>query len=88
MLIKDLSARSGNAIRSGVQKYQNPTAREGVQVKGRPKLGVFRLQTILPANVMNALLDAENATGAYRTRIAANVLCEWAKRQQANRAHG
>jgi hypothetical protein len=46
---------------------------------GRPRLGDWRLETMLPRSVLDALVERENETGVYRTRIAANVLSEWAK---------
>jgi hypothetical protein len=49
-----------------------------VRGRGRPKLGDFRLETMLPHTVFKKLLRVENETGVYRTRIAANVLCNWA----------
>jgi hypothetical protein len=33
-------------------------------------------------------MNVENETDVYRTRIAANVLCEWAKQQAVNRSAG
>jgi hypothetical protein len=66
----------------------NPAPRQGIQVRGRPVLGVYSLRCMLPANVLQELMRVENETEVYRTRIAANVLCEWAKQQQANRLHG
>jgi len=33
-------------------------------------------------------MNVENNTEIYRTRIAANVLCEWANRQRLNRSGG
>jgi hypothetical protein len=46
---------------------------------GRPRLGEYRLECMLPRAVLDALIERENESGVYRTRIAANVLCEWAK---------
>jgi hypothetical protein len=66
-------------------RYIQPQARPGVQVIGRPKLGDYRLQAILPQFVLNELMRVENETEVYRSRVAANVLCEWAKKQQAGR---
>lgn len=72
--------------RSVPHQYQKgPKARPSVHVLGRPRVGDFRLQTILPIKVLDELLRAENETDVYRTRIAANVLCEWAERQASRR---
>jgi hypothetical protein len=69
------------------QFHTGPPARPGVQIYGRPKLGTYNLQTVLPQRVLDELLRAENETDVYRTRIAANVLCEWAKNKAAGRAN-
>ena len=69
-------------------KYQQPQAPPKVQVRGRPRVGSYRLQCILPAQVLAELMNVENNTEIYRTRIAANVLCEWANRQRLNRSGG
>jgi hypothetical protein len=50
---------------------------------GRPSVGTFRLETTLPQQVLDELIREENATGLYRTRVAANVLCNWAKQQRS-----
>ena len=73
-----------------VRSYQQgPAPKSSVQQFGRPRLGSYNLQTILPAFVLNELMRVENETDVYRTRIAANVLCEWAKsQQQLRRSHG
>jgi hypothetical protein len=47
---------------------------------GRPKVGDCRIETVVPRAVFDALKAEELATNTYRTRIAANVLCEWASR--------
>jgi hypothetical protein len=47
--------------------------------RGRPRLGDFRLECILPNSVKRRLIQEERRTHVYRTRVAANVLCEWAK---------
>lgn len=77
---------TGDAIRSDVPKYVNPPAHENVQVRGRPQLGCYRLQAILPKFVLNELVKVESETEVYRTRVAANILCEWAKRQRSNKS--
>jgi hypothetical protein len=41
--------------------------------RGRPKLGSYRLETILPAAALDELKKREAQTGVYRTRIAANM---------------
>ena len=46
---------------------------------GIPKLGTYRLECVLPAKVLNELIRREQETGVYRTRVAANVLCNWAE---------
>ena len=46
---------------------------------GRPRLGTFRLECMLPAKVLAELMRQEAETGLYRTRVAANVLVQWAK---------
>jgi len=46
---------------------------------GRPRLGSFRLECIVPREVLEQLLRVEAETDVYRTRVAANVLCNWAK---------
>jgi hypothetical protein len=43
--------------------------------RGRPKLGVCRLETMLPAAALNELIRREEQTGIYRTRVAAAILC-------------
>jgi hypothetical protein len=43
---------------------------------GRPKLGDYRLETILPQAALDALVKREAESGVYRTRIAAAILCE------------
>jgi len=53
---------------------------------GRPRIGTYRLQCILPAQVLNELLNVENETDVYRTRIAAQILCEWAEQQRRSRS--
>jgi len=78
------------ATHPSVRKYVNPPpANPRVQVLGRPRLGCYNLQTILPRDVFDELMRVENETDVYRTRVAANVLCEWARsQQQLRRSHG
>lgn len=71
-----------------VVKYTQPAAKPGVQVLGRPRVGIYRLQCILPAQVLNELMTIENETDVYRTRVAAQVLCDWANKQRINRSGG
>jgi hypothetical protein len=42
--------------------------------RGRPKLGDYRLETIVSKEVWNELLAREKAGKGYRTRIAAEIL--------------
>jgi hypothetical protein len=48
---------------------------------GRPTLGVYNLRCMLPSRVLAELLRVENDTSVYRTRVAANVLTQWADQQ-------
>jgi hypothetical protein len=52
--------------------------------RGRPRVGDVRIETVIPQAVMDALVKRERVSGVYRTRVAANVLCEW----QASLTHG
>jgi hypothetical protein len=56
-----------------------PPAQQQARKCGRPQLGSFRLECMLPRKVLDELMRHENETGLYRTRIAANVLCNWAR---------
>lgn len=47
---------------------------------GRPRVGDCRIEFTIPRAVMQALIDREEKTKVYRTRLAANVLCDWASR--------
>jgi hypothetical protein len=49
-----------------------------VKSRGRPRLGNYRLECLLPREVLDKLVQVEAATNVYRTRVAANVWCEWA----------
>lgn len=70
-------------VKITVTKMSAPPARH----IGRPRVGSYRLQCMLPAVVIEELVRIENESGDYRTRVAANVLCEWAQKQQLNRLH-
>ena len=41
---------------------------------GRPSVGSFRLETMLPVECLRELMRREAASGEYRTRIAARIL--------------
>jgi hypothetical protein len=60
-----------------LKKSQQPVGRKC----GRPQQGNYRLETMLPQQVLNELVREENSSGIYRTRVAANVLCEWARKR-------
>jgi len=62
---------------------QTPT--KPATARGRPKVGCYQLHCILPARVLNELLRVENDTATYRTRVAANVLSDWADQQAFSR---
>jgi hypothetical protein len=49
--------------------------------RGRPKVGDCRIETVVPQRVMELLIQREQEGAGYRTRIAANILCEWASKQ-------
>jgi hypothetical protein len=42
---------------------------------GRPRLGTFRLECMLPAAALAELVRREEQSGVYRTRVAARLLC-------------
>jgi hypothetical protein len=48
---------------------------------GRPRVGDVRIELVVPKAVMDLILERERVTNVYRTRIAANVLCQWASRE-------
>jgi hypothetical protein len=50
------------------------------RARGRPRLDVpnVRVECMVPREVYDKLLAAERAGLGYRTRVAANVLCNWA----------
>jgi len=52
-----------------------------MQRKGRPRVGDVRIEITVPRAVFDLLLARENITNVYRTRIAADVLCQWASRE-------
>ena len=51
------------------------------QGKGRPRVGDARIEITVPRAVIELLLERERVTNIYRTRIAADVLCQWASRE-------
>jgi len=51
-----------------------------VRGRGRPRVDTVRVECNVPREVMQLLIQREAETNVYRTRIAANVLCEWASR--------
>jgi hypothetical protein len=53
--------------------------------RGRPKLGDCRIETMIPQRVMSLLIAREREGKGYRTRQAANILCEWASRQTGSK---
>ena len=46
--------------------------------KRRPSV---RIEVTVPKAVVDALIARERVTNVYRTRIASNVLCQWASRE-------
>lgn len=48
---------------------------------GRPRVGDQRIEITVPRAVVDLLLERERVTNVYRTRIAADVLCQWASRE-------
>jgi len=50
------------------------------RTRGRPRLAQpnVRIECMVPKLVMDELMRRENAGQGYRTRVAANVLCNWA----------
>jgi hypothetical protein len=48
---------------------------------GRPRFGDVRIEITVPRAVIDLLLERERVTNVYRTRIAADVLCQWASRE-------
>jgi len=51
--------------------------------RGRPRLGNKRVECMVPKPVLDQLMKEEAKTGIYHTRIAANVLCNWAAKKGA-----
>ena len=51
-----------------------------IRGRGRPRLpyATIRIECMVPKVVYDRLVDAERAGKGYRTRVAANVLCNWA----------
>ena len=41
----------------------------------------MRIEVTVPKAVVDALIARERVTNVYRTRIASNVLCQWASRE-------
>ena len=74
-----------NVLHHVIRTQSQPQQQQSVNGRGRPRLGSFRLETMLPRAVLLELERVECETGVYRTRIAANVLCEWAKSSARNR---
>ena len=66
--------------RVGRRKVRTMTVKVGQRGRGRPRVGDCRLEMIVPRAVMEVIIAREQCTNVYRTRIAANVLCEWASR--------
>jgi hypothetical protein len=54
------------------------TTRSETRGPGRPRLGHYRLETIVSPAVRDKLVREETASGVYRTRVAAKVLEKWA----------
>jgi hypothetical protein len=48
---------------------------------GRPRLGDVRIEITVPKAVLDVLMAREQQTNVYRTRVACNVLCNWASRE-------
>jgi hypothetical protein len=74
--------KSASAQVKAVQQAQQQQQRS----IGRPRVGSYHLQTILPRYVLDELMNVENETNVYRTRIAADVLCRWAEQQRLSRS--
>jgi len=43
---------------------------------GRPRCGEYRLETMLPKACLDELIRRETKSGQYRTRVAAQILCD------------
>jgi hypothetical protein len=56
---------------------------EIVRGRGRPRVDSRRVECMVPPEVYEQLIREEQASGTYRTRVAANVLCEWASGRSA-----
>jgi hypothetical protein len=52
-----------------------------IRRRGRPRTDNVRIECMVPKEVMRLLVQREQAGQGYRTRIAANVLCQWASRE-------
>jgi len=46
--------------------------------RGRPRVGDYRIECIIPKDALAVLVQHETETGIYRTRLAANAICQWA----------
>jgi len=46
--------------------------------RGRPQVGDYRIECIIPKDALAVLLQHETETGIYRTRLIANAICQWA----------
>lgn len=55
--------------------------------RGRPRLDNVRVECSVPRDVFEQLVAEERVTGTYRTRVAANVLCDWAKTSDRSVRH-
>jgi hypothetical protein len=54
---------------------KSKTPQQQIQARGRPRLGSWRLETMLPQRCLDELIKRENESGVYRTRLAAEILC-------------
>jgi hypothetical protein len=68
-----------------LQQQRQQQAQNG---RGRPRLGTYRLECMLPKYVRDELMRVEIESEVYRTRVAANVLCEWAQQKAFSRSAG
>ena len=52
---------------------------EGAKIagrRGRPRVGEWRLECVLPKAALDELVKRENQSGKYRTAIAREILCD------------
>jgi hypothetical protein len=54
----------------------NTTNNNGARPRGRQRLGVYRIQCMVPQAALDELKRREQAGHGYRTRIAATILCD------------